>query len=190
MCLYLFNVVKHQGSHPCLFLSPHFDVLDRYQNRPKQPITKLILSYLGLQSRIVTKQVKACSNKFYGCFDLRVRFSKGHIVLSFFPTKTDSPVLKYPGLFIRLAVGHNMKWDHFESLARGRLHTQSRIKNTLLIRDLQQFPKWKCQQWKTINFFKLNAFLYANFLLYVIFRFFNCCRASAATEQQHNQVSR
>ena len=79
--------------------------------------------------------------------------SKGHIVLSFFPTKTDSPVLKYPGLFIRLAVGHNMKWNHFESLARGRLHTQSRTKDTLLIRDLQQFPKWKCQQWKTINFF-------------------------------------
>ena len=53
------------------------DVLNRKQNRPKQPITTvpkkevlLILSYLGLQSRILTKQVKACINKFYGCFDL------------------------------------------------------------------------------------------------------------------------
>ena len=49
--------------------------------RPKQPITTvpkkevlLILPYLGLQSRILTKTVKACINKFYGCFDLRVVF--------------------------------------------------------------------------------------------------------------------
>ena len=108
-------------------------------------------------------------------------FSKAHIVLSlFFPAKTDSPVLKCPGLFIRLAVawgcqefyigktkrrlhdrktehfksitssnhssaiadhvtstGHNMKWDHFEILAGGRSDTHCKIKETLLIRDLQ-----------------------------------------------------
>ena len=54
------------------------DVLNRQQNRPKQPITTvpkkevlLILPYLGSQSRIrLTKQVKVCINKFYGCFDL------------------------------------------------------------------------------------------------------------------------
>ena len=87
------------------------DVLNRQQNTPKQPITTVpkkevlvILPYVGLQSRILTKQVKACINKFYG-FDLRVVFQSTHRIKALFPTKTDSPVLRCPGLFIRLAVG-------------------------------------------------------------------------------------
>ena len=47
------------------------DVLNRQENRSKQPTITvpkkevlLILSYLGLQSRTLTKQVKACINKF------------------------------------------------------------------------------------------------------------------------------
>ena len=70
------------------------DVLNRQQNRPKQPITTvpkkevlLILPYLGLQSRILTKQVRACINKFYGCFDLRVVFQSTHRIKSLFPYK-------------------------------------------------------------------------------------------------------
>jgi len=35
------------------------------------------------------------------------------------------------------STGHNMKWDHFEILARGRWDTHCEIKETLLIRDLQ-----------------------------------------------------
>ena len=68
------------------------DVLNRQQHRPKKPITTvpkkevlLILPYLGLQSRILTKQVKACINKFYGCFDLRVVFQSTHRIKSLFP---------------------------------------------------------------------------------------------------------
>jgi len=35
------------------------------------------------------------------------------------------------------STGHNMKWDHFENLARGQSDTHCKIKETLLIRDLQ-----------------------------------------------------
>ena len=49
------------------------DVLNRQQNRPRHPIvtvpkkeTILVLPYLGVQSKIVTKQLKTCINKFYG----------------------------------------------------------------------------------------------------------------------------
>ena len=59
------------------------DVLNRQQNRPKHPIitvpqkeTILVLPYLGVQSKTVTKQLKTCINKFYGCIDLRVYFPK------------------------------------------------------------------------------------------------------------------
>ena len=51
------------------------DVLNRQHNRSKQPITTipkkevlLILSYLGLQSTVPTKQVKACINTFKPLF--------------------------------------------------------------------------------------------------------------------------
>ena len=57
------------------------DVLNRQQNKPKSPTTTvpkkvavLVLPYLGVQSKIVTKQLKTCINKFYGCIDLRVIF--------------------------------------------------------------------------------------------------------------------
>ena len=32
--------------------------------------------------------------------------------------------------------GHNLKWDHFEELAKGRSDTQGKIKETLLIQEL------------------------------------------------------
>ena len=37
------------------------------------------------------------------------------------------------------STGHNMKWDHLEILARGRSDTHCKIKETLLIRDLEPF---------------------------------------------------
>ena len=47
------------------------DVLNRQQNKPKNPTTTvpkketiLVLPYLGVQSKIVTKQLKTCINKF------------------------------------------------------------------------------------------------------------------------------
>ena len=35
------------------------------------------------------------------------------------------------------ATGHNIKWDHFEILAKGRSDTHRKIKETLLIQELK-----------------------------------------------------
>ena len=70
------------------------DVLNRQQNRQREQITTvskketlLILPFLGLQSNVITKQLKACINKFYGCIDLRVIFQSNQRIKSFFPYK-------------------------------------------------------------------------------------------------------
>ena len=70
------------------------DILNSQQNRPRNPTTTvpkketiLVLPYLGVQSKIVTKQLKTCINKFYGCIDLRVIFQSAHRIKSFFPYK-------------------------------------------------------------------------------------------------------
>ena len=43
---------------------------------PPQKKIRLVLPYLGLQSKIIIKQLKACINIFYGCIDLKVIFPK------------------------------------------------------------------------------------------------------------------
>ena len=73
------------------------DVLNRQQNRQREQITtvpkkeiQLILPFLGLQSNVITKQLKACINdinKFYECIDLRVIFQSNQRIKSFFPYK-------------------------------------------------------------------------------------------------------
>ena len=67
------------------------DVLNRQQNRTKNPITTvlkkdiiLVLPYLGLQSKSFAKQLTTCINKFYGCINLRVVFQSAHRIKSFF----------------------------------------------------------------------------------------------------------
>ena len=50
------------------------DILNRRQNIPNQPVANSTLWWF------LTKQMKACINKFYGCFDLQFEFfSKAHI---------------------------------------------------------------------------------------------------------------
>ena len=77
------------------------DVLNRQQNRQREPITTvpkneilLILPFLGLQSSIIAKHLKACINIFYGCIDLRVILQSNRRIKSFFPSKTGSTVHK------------------------------------------------------------------------------------------------
>ncbi len=53
---------------------------------PKKEIL-LILPFLGLQSNVIPKQLKACINKFYGCIDPRVIFQSNQRIKSFFPYK-------------------------------------------------------------------------------------------------------
>ena len=36
-----------------------------------------------------------------------------------------------------ISTGHNIKWDHFETLATGKSDLQCKIKETLLISDLK-----------------------------------------------------
>ena len=82
------------------------DVLNRKQNRPKNPATTvpkketiLVLPYLGVQSKIITKQLKTCINKFYGCIDLRVISQSAHHI------KIGSTVPNCQMLYMRLVVG-------------------------------------------------------------------------------------
>ena len=58
------------------------DVVARNRNKPKDPIptvpkrdVKIVLPYLGLQSKIITKQLESCIYKFYGCINLKNNFS-------------------------------------------------------------------------------------------------------------------
>jgi len=70
------------------------DVLNRHQNKAKNPTTTvpkkeiiLVLPYLEVQSKIATKEMKTCINKFYGCINLRVIFQSAYRIKSLFPCK-------------------------------------------------------------------------------------------------------
>ena len=56
---------------------------------PKKEIF-IVLSYLGIQSKIVTQQLKSCIYKFYGCFNLKIIFRNTRSIKSFSSIKTDS----------------------------------------------------------------------------------------------------
>ena len=49
------------------------------------------------------------------------------------------------------STGHNLKWDHFEILAKGRSDTHCKIKETLLIQELKTYPKRYYQQRKAFS---------------------------------------
>ena len=40
-----------------------------------------------------------------------------------------------------ISTGHNIKWEHFEILASGQCDLHSKIRETLLIRNLKPTPK-------------------------------------------------
>ena len=64
------------------------------RNKPKDPITTvpkrdvfIVLPYLGLHSKFITKQLKAGIYKFYGCINLKIIFRNTHRINSLFPYK-------------------------------------------------------------------------------------------------------
>ena len=70
------------------------DVVNRNLNKPKDPITTvpkrdvfIVLPYLGLQSKLITKHLKSCIYKFYGLFNLKIIFRNTHRINSLFPYK-------------------------------------------------------------------------------------------------------
>ena len=74
------KLLSQNGLYPAGIVNYNInDVLNRQQNRQREQTTTVpkkeilvILPFLGLQSNVITKQLKACINKFYGCIDLRV----------------------------------------------------------------------------------------------------------------------
>ena len=72
------------------------DVVNKHRNKPKDIITVpkkeifIVLPYLGIQSKIVTQQLKSCIYKFYGCFNPKIIFRNTRRIKSFSPIKTDS----------------------------------------------------------------------------------------------------
>ena len=53
---------------------------------PKKEIL-IVLPYLGIQSKIVSQQLKSCIYKFYGCFNPKIIFRNARRIKSFFPYK-------------------------------------------------------------------------------------------------------
>ena len=94
---------------------------------PKQEAI-LVLPYLGVQSKIFTKQLKTCINRFYGCTDLRVIFQSAH--RRFFPPKIRLTVFKMSKVVYKascwdcqdLYIGktkrrlHDSKTEHFKGI--------------------------------------------------------------------------
>ena len=88
--------------------------INRQQRKPKNPTITvpkkeiiLVLPYLGVQSKIVTKQLKTCINKFYGCINLRVIFQSAYRIksLSAYKDMIGSTVPNCQKLCIKLVVG-------------------------------------------------------------------------------------
>ena len=87
------KLLSRNGYPPGIVTYNINDVINRHQNRPKDPVTTVPkkeifigLPYLGFQSKVIKQQLKSCIYKFYGCFDLKIIFrnTRRH---SFFPYK-------------------------------------------------------------------------------------------------------
>ena len=148
------------------------DVLSRQQSKPRNPTTTvpkketiLVLPYLGVQSKIVTKQLKTCINKFYGCIDLRVIFQSARRIKSFFSYKDMTNRLQKSKVVYKAScwdcqdfyIGktkrklHDRKTEYFKGItstchasaiadhvtSTGRSDTHCKIKETLLIQELK-----------------------------------------------------
>lgn len=94
LCYDLKNLLSRNGYSRGLITNNMNDVVTRNQNKPKDPITTahkrevlIVLPYLGLQSKIITKQLKSCIYKFYGCINLKIIFRNTHRINSLFSFK-------------------------------------------------------------------------------------------------------
>ena len=72
---------------------------------PKKEIILVLQVYLGVQNKIVAKQLKTCINKFYDCIYHRVVFQSAYRIKSLFLTKIGSTVPNCQYLCIGLVVG-------------------------------------------------------------------------------------
>ena len=116
------------------------DVLQKQQNKPLTPTITVpkknilaVLPYLGLQSKIASKQIMSCINKFYEYIDLRVIFQRTRCTKSFFPYKDRLSRGQMAKIVYRAAcwdcndfyIGkttrplHDRKTEHFKALING-----------------------------------------------------------------------
>ena len=72
------------------------DVVNKHRNKPKDITTVpkkeifIVLPHLGIQSKIVTQQLKSCIYKFYDCFNPKIISEILAELSRFSPIKTDS----------------------------------------------------------------------------------------------------
>ena len=103
--LWLLRKLLLQNDYPAGVINYINDVLNRQQNRPRNPTTTL------------TKREDYMTEK--------LNILKGSLV----------PVMHL--LSQTTSTGHNLKWDHFGIIAKGRSDTHCKIKDTLLIQELK-----------------------------------------------------
>ena len=101
-----------RNGHPRGIISDNMnDVVNKHRNKPKDIITVpkkeicIVLPCLGIQSKILTQQLKSCIYKFYGCFNPKIIFRNTRRIKSFSPIKTDSTAPLGLKKFLRLAAG-------------------------------------------------------------------------------------
>jgi len=90
------------------------DVLNRQQNRPRNPTTTVprkgnnLSSTLlrGTKQNYITKQLKTCISKFYGCIDLAVIFQSARRMKSFFPYKDKINLFQTSKVVYRVSCGN------------------------------------------------------------------------------------
>ena len=51
--------------------------------------------------------------------------------------KIEKPNILRPSLKMTKPLGHNVKWDHFDILAKGKTDYHCKIRETLLIQELE-----------------------------------------------------
>ena len=56
------------------------------QQSPKRKHVILVVPYIGVQIKIVTRQLKTCINRFYGCINLRVILLSADCIKFLFPS--------------------------------------------------------------------------------------------------------
>ena len=84
-----------------------------------------------------------CKDSCWDCQDFYIRKTK--------PTLLDRKTEQFKGIRSTLhasaiadhvtSTGHNLKWDHFEILAKGRSDTHCKIKETPIIQELKPTVK-------------------------------------------------
>ena len=122
------------------------DLVNKHRNKPRDIITEpkeemfIVLPYLGIQSKIVPRQLKSCIYKFYDCFNPKIIFRNTRRIKSFnFPYKDRlsrslSSKVVYKAscwdcvdIYIKKTKRrlHDRKTEHFKTLTPSNSHSSA-----------------------------------------------------------------